>query len=209
MLGWLAASFWEAIDWLQKYNGAVTAFATFWIGIFTVVLALVSRKQAQLTRQSIELARQEFISTNRPCIILRDVHLIAETIHYTLVNLGGTPGTIITTWVFTEFVEEQNRFRPLWPTADDGDVRRLRFVGGESKDLQYALPDEMSFIIKWPKGIENRLANPGSVYFAGALVYEDDLGMKRRSRFRRRWDPKSLTFVRLSPEEERDHEYAD
>jgi hypothetical protein len=80
MLNWLVSIFWQAIDCLQTYNGAVTAFVTFWIAIFTIVLAFVSRRQAKLLHQSIELARAEYISSHYPRIVLRDVHLIAETV---------------------------------------------------------------------------------------------------------------------------------
>ena len=186
---------------------------TRWLTIFTAVLAFATVGLGIVTVVQFRLARAEYISANRPRIVLRDVHLIAETIHYTLVNLGGTSATIIKSWIFTEFVEKQTRFRPLWPAADDGNPTRLRFDGGESKDLQYALPNETSFAIKYPYAVEIAIEDKpgffGKIYFVGALIYEDDLGMKRRGRFRRLWNPNSLTFVRLTPEEERDHEYAD
>jgi hypothetical protein len=177
------------------------------------VLAWVSYCQARLIRKSLDLARAEYISANRPRIVLRDVYLIAETIHYTLVNLGGTPATIIKSWIFVEFVEDGTRWRPLWPVTDDWNANRLHFVGGESKALQYALPDNISFGIGWPEatriGNESGPAPIGKIYFVGALVYEDDLSVTRRSIFRRCWNQSSITFVRLNPEEERDYEYAD
>src|SRR6266496_910438 len=55
-------------DSLERHNGAVTAVATVFIGVFTWVLACVSGRQARLTRESIELAREEFIATHRPKI---------------------------------------------------------------------------------------------------------------------------------------------
>jgi hypothetical protein len=188
----------------------------FLLVVFTGGLLVVGAAQGYLIFGTLGLARQEFISANRPRIILRDVYLIAGTIHYTLVNLGGTRATIIKSWVFAEFVEDGTRWRPLWPAADAEDIAnsaRLTFAGGQSKELQYALPDGISFAIKFPMtrriGIDDKPAVHGEIYFVGALTYEDDLGMKRRSIFRRRWDDTSLTFVRLTPEQERDHEYAD
>lgn len=64
------AQFWQAVDFLQTYNGAVTAFATVWIAVFTIVLAVVTGRQARLTRQAIDLNREEFISTHRPKLVV-------------------------------------------------------------------------------------------------------------------------------------------
>ena len=69
----LTILFWQAIDFLQTYNGAVTAAATVFIAIFTIVLALVSRRQARLTRASIDLASKEFIASHRPIIRIKRI----------------------------------------------------------------------------------------------------------------------------------------
>jgi hypothetical protein len=63
------------LDFLEKYNGALTAVATVFIAIFTIVLAIVTGRQARLTRQAINLARSEFISTHRPRVRIRNVAL--------------------------------------------------------------------------------------------------------------------------------------
>jgi hypothetical protein len=47
----------------------------------------------------------------------------------------------------------------------------------------------------------------GERYFTGTIVYIDDLGIRRQSVFRRIWDDKSHSFVRLA--NERDLEYSD
>jgi hypothetical protein len=59
---------WGIISFLDKYNGAVTAVATVFIGIFTWVLACVTGRQARLTRDIIKLARDEFHASHRPKI---------------------------------------------------------------------------------------------------------------------------------------------
>jgi hypothetical protein len=129
-----------------------------------------------------------------------------------LVNLGGTAATIVESWIFAEFVEENTRLRPLVP---DGhyDLGQITLLGGESKNLRYPLRAGISFAIKWPAtrriGIDGQPPIFGQRYFVGVLTYTDDLKIRRRSIFRRRWDDDSLTFVRLTPDQERDHEYAD
>ncbi|MGB6534585.1 MAG: hypothetical protein WBF58_01330 [Xanthobacteraceae bacterium] len=210
MIDWLTANGAKAIYFLQTYNGAVTAFATFWIAVFTVVLAVVSRRQATLTRQSIDLANKEFVASHRPRIVLRDVHLEGRTVFYILANIGGTKATIVEGWILAEFVPKGTPLRPL-RSAGNNNLKGYIFAGGEIKDLDYKLPGPISFAMMYPDsrriGIEGKPPEFGNDYFTGTLIYADDLGTKRRSVFRRRWNGKS--FERLTPEEERDHEYAD
>jgi hypothetical protein len=91
---------WQTIDVLQTYNGAVTAFATGMIAVFTIVLAVVTGKQASLTRQSIDLARSEFIASHRPRLIVRFLQGPfyddegVEFVWITFANIGDTPAII-------------------------------------------------------------------------------------------------------------------
>lgn len=96
----MTSLFWKFVDGLQVYNGAVTAAATVLIAAFTVILARVSRKQASLTRESIDLARQEFIATHRPRLIVRFIQgpfYDDEGVEFawvTFANVGDTTATI-------------------------------------------------------------------------------------------------------------------
>lgn len=63
--------FTTALAFLDKYNGAVTAVATAFIAIFTIVLVRVTGRQARLTTAALNLARQEFVATHRPRVVLR------------------------------------------------------------------------------------------------------------------------------------------
>jgi hypothetical protein len=179
---------------------------------FTAILAVATISLGILSFFQIRLARAEYISTHRPRIVLREVHLLSETIHYMLVNTGQTKATIVEGWIFAEFVEQGTRLRPL-RSVGHRDLQGLGIAGGEAVDLFYPILSEVGFAIRHPEviriGIEDKPGRIGNGYFVGALVYEDDLRVKRRSIFRRRWDDAILAFVRLTPEEERDHEYAD
>jgi hypothetical protein len=103
MFMWLSDFFWQAIDFLQTYNGAVTAAATVFIAVFTIVLAIVSRRQARLTRASIDLANKEFIASHRPRIRVRRITpigglLLPNTQLNFLVeaaNIGDTKATVV------------------------------------------------------------------------------------------------------------------
>jgi hypothetical protein len=53
------------LDFLEKYNGAVTAIATIFIAAFTIVLARVTGKQARLTTDAISLDKSSSRITGR------------------------------------------------------------------------------------------------------------------------------------------------
>jgi hypothetical protein len=59
------------LEFLDKYNGAVTAVATAMIAIFTIVLVCVTGRQARLATIALNLTRQEFVATHRPRVVLR------------------------------------------------------------------------------------------------------------------------------------------
>ena len=59
------------LEWIDAHNGAVTAIATIFIALFTIVLAWVSWRQARLIGRQIELAREEFRATHRPKLVIR------------------------------------------------------------------------------------------------------------------------------------------
>jgi hypothetical protein len=65
-------SFLAIVGFLQTYNGAVTATATVFIAAFTIVLALVTIAQARLTRDAVNPAREEFTSSQRPQLRVRN-----------------------------------------------------------------------------------------------------------------------------------------
>jgi hypothetical protein len=198
--------FWCVVGFLQTYNGAVTAVATVFIGIFTLVLTIVSGGQARLTRQAIELANKEYISSHRPRIILRHVIFDAEEIVFWLVNVGDTAATIVESRLRAEFIEEGTRLRPIHSHTYN-DLGPLVFEGGETKGLTYPVSSGFSYAIKNPTTPSGMGGLRGSCYFAGSLIYVDKNRVKRQSAFRRRWDAEGMTFVRL--QDERDQEYAD
>jgi hypothetical protein len=109
-----------------------------------------------------------------------------------------------------EFVSEHSSIRPLRSFGHD-DLGRLVLLAGEMKDLTYDIPGELSVPMIIPSirriGIDGQPPVFGERYFTGTLVYADDLGIRRQSVFRRRWDDASHSFVRLA--NERDQEYAD
>ena len=91
--------FYAVLNWLiDPVN--LTAISTVVIAAFTIVLAVVGYVQARLIRKSIDLARQEFIATHRPRIIVRFVQgpvdngKEPEFVWVTIANVGEAPATI-------------------------------------------------------------------------------------------------------------------
>jgi hypothetical protein len=203
-MAWLGA-FWS---WIRDPNN-LTAISTLVIATFTIVLAWVSYCQARLIRKSIDLARTEFISTHRPRIVLRDIHLIDGDVLYMLVNVGDTKATVVESWILMEFLPDSSVLRPLRSFGHD-ELGRIVFAPGEMKDLTYTVPGvtgtQSSDMMR--VGIEEGLI-PGKGYFTGTILYEDDLGIRRRSVFRRKMSTDGKGFERLSGAEERDNEYSD
>jgi hypothetical protein len=195
------------LDFLETYNGAVTAVATIFIAVFTIVLARVTGRQARLSREAINLARSEFIATHRPRIVLKEVSFVDSQIHYMLVNTGDTKATVIESWIFDELVFEQ-AIRPLRSSGHD-DLERLTFEGGEVRDLIYRPVNAAYMMTPNLKGIGTDDRPPmidARVYFTGAILYSDDAGICRRTVFRRQWVDDRKGFVRLV---DPDQEYAD
>jgi hypothetical protein len=88
------------LDFVEEYNGVLTAVATAFIAAFTIVLARVTGKQAKLTTEALNLARQEFVANHRPRVILRYIQGPFENeeghqfIWVTFVNVGANTATI-------------------------------------------------------------------------------------------------------------------
>ena len=161
------------MDAVEKYNGAITAIATIVVAAFTIVLARVTGRQARLTAETIKLAREEFASSHRPRIILRDVCIDGMDVLYMLVNTGGTKATIIESWIMVEFIAEGAPIRPLRSFSHD-ELGPLIFAAGEVKDLIYPLPAEIGVAVDVPGirriGIGDRppVFGNGHFYFTGA-----------------------------------------
>jgi hypothetical protein len=62
---------WHVAKILNDYGPAISAAAVVAIAAFTWTLWLATTAQGRLTQKSIDLARDEFISTHRPRLIVR------------------------------------------------------------------------------------------------------------------------------------------
>jgi hypothetical protein len=220
---------------LDHYSALITAIATAAIGYFTFTLKkstdnlwneskkqrtearLAADRQFETTQQSIKLAREEFISSHRPRIILREAIIgsVLEgqpiSVHYHLANVGETTGRIIRSSIKVEVVPRG--------------AERLLLHG--SVETQYDLGDIVlgpgtAILLKvegdTPKWDANRfqeksyssisgniLYRDATVHFFGQFIYVDQLGIWRRTAFRRQLIPERQRFYRIPDEPDLDY----
>ena len=93
---------WAIVDFLQTYNGAMTA-ATIVIAAFTTVLGVFTVKLAYFTKKSVRIAERALTDLERPYIYIfgaKGVELESGNpnwfLKYSVANYGRTPATIET-----------------------------------------------------------------------------------------------------------------
>jgi hypothetical protein len=207
-LNWngFVALFWQAVDFLQTYNGAVTAFATVWIAIFTIVLALVTGRQARLTRQAIDLSREEFISTHRPQLVVRqflvDPVLEGNTIkiHFAVVNSGSTEA--IPNLGACEIALWNGKSYEA-PGVDS--VVKPLGIPPIAAGQRVSFHSESKFVVAAGQ-LKAILADELAISILGEITYRDRRGVQRRTAFRRNYDRSIDKFI---PSPYPDDEYCD
>jgi hypothetical protein len=212
-------SVWEiagrVLDFVDKHNGAVTAVATIFIAVFTIVLAFVTRRQAHLTRELLKISRDEFTSSHPPRIVVRRVSLDRGSIaidpissqwkiQYIIANTGRGAATIFEA---NATVKKISGVLPAIPPFDDaGDIPMpFRLAPGESipwiVDLDLNGP-----IIQSIRMGEAQGDGISDVYFFGYLQYRDNIGIVRRTAFCRRY---IISMQRFTVVPDPDYEYGD
>lgn len=190
-----------------KWTDKIIAWFTIVLTISTIGLWRSTHLLWGAGKEQFQLIRKEFISTHRPRIVLREVDRTNGTICYMLVNIGNTEATIVEGWIILEELFVNHPIRNLRSFAHD-DLGRLRFAPGEIKDLTIP-PGIGDLFIRFPNAARIQTPEPqksGEVHFTGAIVYEDSLGYRRRSVFRRSWHHGRQCFCRM---DNPDYEYAD
>lgn len=203
----------SAFDWITEHatvlSAVITALATAGIGVYTYVLARVSRDQAELTRksidltrQSIELATREYISVHRPRLRIRRPHAHLNggrpiKVTFLVANIGGTDARI--TRIETSIGIRTGDGRFFEPRTDDLELRTIR-PGEECLYITSSL--DLDFEQEW------ELAENGALEFRGAIEYVDENGVERQTGFWRVCNPKTGEFFRQT-EPDPDYEYED
>jgi hypothetical protein len=202
-----------AIDFLQTYNGAVTAAATVAIGAFNFFLVWVTNRQAHLTLDSINLARKEFTATQRLKLVIREAHLFRITpmnptlgARFVVANSGAGAAEVVESHIQLEF-NENVILLPLQPIDGANALGSIKIEAGES------VVKECGSSIGWAQytNEENRQMNAREktytkLWFRSFVVYVDQNKLRRRTAFCRGYDAGARRF-RI--EDDPDYEYAD
>jgi len=191
--------FWCIVGFLETYNGAVTAVATIFIGVFTWVLARVTNRQARLTRESIDLARAEFISSHRPRLRIRSVDRSTSNptdyigVKFAVVNVGDTEAHLLGSRVVVDFFPEKP---PIDFNGIDV-VQPRRFLPGASDS--YVVTSSRKWLI-----LQSEYNADRYLFVHGQIVYRNDLGTTYTTSFCRIWNVAVNRFKRT---DDPDYEY--
>jgi hypothetical protein len=198
------------------YREAVNAVATVFVALFTFTLwrsteAMMSatRQTAILTRDTVNLAREEFISTHRPRLRVRQFNLDTLTpnnplvVRFALRNIGETKAHWRTLAVDVVLWNEREGF---WETPIDEIVKPLDNCRPIKSGQRLQTNDFASRFNVTAEQIDAIKSGELIVCVVGELGYADDLGVMRRTGFRRNYNPLSNLF---EPTPNPDQEYED
>jgi hypothetical protein len=199
-------------DFLEKYNGALTAVATAFIAVFTIVLARVTGKQARLTTDALNLARQEFVATHRPRIVLRYIQGPFENeegrqfIWISFVNTGANTATIE---AFGADLAKRSDGTDEWfpPGLDAGPKEIAPIVLACGERHVFTVTEREVSESELEIQIFREAVRDHQVCAVGVIRYKDDNGVARDTGFFRVLDDKRRSFV-LS-EHDSEMEYQD
>jgi hypothetical protein len=192
----------------------------------------VTKSLAEANQASVRIARQEFVSTHRPRIILREAIIgsVCEgekiSVILTLSNVGETIGTIVRSVVDLEIIARgQNYYKGLTDCEPHNEVGNFALAPGESRRVRFGTINkrpnsseepvwEADFYGWKERAISSDPTDPKferykdrAIHLKGQFLYQDDIELMRRTAFRRELDPERQRFYRI--EGEPDLDYAD
>jgi hypothetical protein len=194
--------FTTALEFLEKYNGAVTAVATAFIAIFTIVLVLVTGRQARLTTAALNLARQEFVATHRPRVILRYIQGPFENEEgcqfywVTFVNIGGDRAIIEAFGAdLAKRSDEIDRWAPPGLDAEPKEIAPIVLACGQRHVFTVTARKVPEALALAATQIFGESVVNHQVCAVGVIRYRDGNGVSRDTGFFRVLDERRRSFV--------------
>jgi hypothetical protein len=198
----------NSIEWKPE---AVTAAATIVLAILTLVLAVSTVFLWLATRGTLKLARAEFNASHRPKLIVRELMLLrgaglepTADVRYVIANIGDGPAEIVESYLICQLVSD-GTLSPLQPIEGANPIGRETINPGahifreETSNFSHR-----SIAINYMKSQHGQIHD--HFFFRGFIIYQDRMGIRRRTAFSRAYDPEARRF-RLS--DDPDYEYAD
>jgi hypothetical protein len=195
------------LQFIDKYSGAVAAIATAFIATFTIVLALVTGRQARLTRETLTLARDEFLSSHRPLLKIKLVECVIVEgeragVTFTVVNAGQSDAFVIGSCAKADF------FGPVdWPHPNDYGIDNVippqRFVAGATGRYTIKTVNPIGYMEIIPGNTDT---GGKTLRFYGYIVYQNAAKNVRTTFFCRAYNPR---LDRFDPVDRPDYDTSD
>jgi hypothetical protein len=194
-------------------DNSITTY-TRWLMIFTgllvvcnILLWLSTKKSANAAKKSIELTKQEFITTHRPKLRVHSVCLkksdstpklnggsyITHQLHYSIDNIGGSTATITKQ---SMAFKRLNKPLPV-PSYYDPMLIEKTIACGESIADSFGVEDALIW--------SNKEREIDDLCFFGYIDYRDNTRTTRRTAFCRRYVRETGRFTKI---EDEDYEYS-
>jgi hypothetical protein len=212
------------LDFIEAHNGAITSLATIVVAVFTIVLALVTRRQAHLTKElaiSTELAAKAardsasalprleraylFVETDQDslaslshAIRQAKVHTFATTpvsVSYELVNQGKTPALLKAQRFTMQYRADTDS--PAVVPLEPISAGEIVIRGGEvhpKTDFRHSLRNELADPLS-PEEVERLGSGLNKLLFIGRFIYDDVFGNVHETSVCWRYDPTSGALV--------------
>jgi hypothetical protein len=205
----------------------LTAVSTTVIALFTIVLATVGYAQARLIRKSIDLARQEFLSTHRPKMRFKHAWFSGDQLAWRVrgplevtlefVNVGRSDAHVYMVNYQSILLEKGDRLpqRPPYDEIPPSGLRITRFATPAVVPSGVTLRRELCDGILSNHEVGEILHGRKTLYLIGTMEYSDALKRIRQTAFCRRftykaYPPKDITdYGRFEVENDPDYEYED
>jgi hypothetical protein len=186
----------------SKENGdTITAFATVIMAIFTGTLW-------SITDKSVRLARDEFVATHRPRVVLQRITAaqrggasgilpVPATIDLVFVNAGETTAKIVDWYAVHYFRNFTDAFRPMYWPIWHSEIE-FTLAPGESRTVTATHRSLDMFTRSFVNGL-------AAMVVIGDITYIGDDGIKRTTGFCRPW---SVSEGNWQPGTDPQYEYA-
>jgi hypothetical protein len=204
---------------LVKYTGELARF-TEWLVYATIVIALIGAYQGWKLRDTVKLSREEFISTHRPKLRVRNVvvhrrdgmGLFQDGQHvngqFYVTNVGGT-GALITgigcwVWPKKHMGTIQSNALPM-ELPYEGRNPNIELKPRLKAGASCPVPFQSDVVLA--NGAAQQIGSPNNemggkwrLFVMGFVEYSDDTGTPRRTAFCREFSPEQR-FIKVENED--------
>lgn len=175
----------------------------------------IAKESANAARNSVELAREEFIATYCPRLIIRRIKVyqandVPLEIHYELANIGGTRAKVVEISARLWLPDiQKSYFPPVPPYAMAEKPLNIVVESGAPYQGRHKVDlteDIEEYALRWSytEGVMRDQHSSMDAYFLGYIVYLDQLDRRFETAFLREYN---FFTKRFTPVDDPDYEY--